>query len=196
MQDQDHAHAVLLFVAGGQKARLALARAAYAAPDVALLDDPLSAVDPRVGRILFGQCIGPQGIMQGAHSEFDYSVRVCRVRYSMLTCNPWCPLLCCKNLSAVKPCGWCPSVETADSWRCCLCVCWYVKLGITTTAACYAGSARILITHQRQYLPQCDRVLVLRGGSVHAIGTPSELAPMKLPELQATEGDHSVRCQS
>ena len=52
--------------AGGQKARLALARAAYAAPDVALLDDPLSAVDPRVGRILFSQCIGPQGIMQGA----------------------------------------------------------------------------------------------------------------------------------
>jgi len=52
-------------LAGGQKARLALARAAYAAPDVALLDDPLSAVDPRVGRILFGQCIGPQGIMQG-----------------------------------------------------------------------------------------------------------------------------------
>ena len=49
---------------GGQKARLALARAAYSAADVALLDDPLSAVDPRVGRILFSQCIGPQGIMQ------------------------------------------------------------------------------------------------------------------------------------
>ena len=52
-----------------------------------------------------------------------------------------------------------------------------------------AGSARVLITHQRQYLPQCDRVLVLRGGRVHALGTPQELAPVKLPELQATEGD-------
>lgn len=29
-----------------------------------LLDDPLSAVDPRVGRILFQECLGPQGIMQ------------------------------------------------------------------------------------------------------------------------------------
>ena len=32
---------------------------------VQLLDDPLSAVDPRVGRILFNQCIGNSGIMAG-----------------------------------------------------------------------------------------------------------------------------------
>lgn len=32
---------------------------------VQLLDDPLSAVDPRVGRILFDQCIGNSGIMAG-----------------------------------------------------------------------------------------------------------------------------------
>ncbi len=50
--------------AGGQKARLALARAAYSRADIMLLDDPLSAVDPRVGRILFQECLGPQGIMQ------------------------------------------------------------------------------------------------------------------------------------
>jgi hypothetical protein len=55
--------------AGGQKARLALARAAYARPDVALLDDPLSAVDPRVGRVLFQQCIGPAGLLQGTPKE-------------------------------------------------------------------------------------------------------------------------------
>lgn len=29
-----------------------------------LLDDPLSAVDARVGRVLFGECIGPGGLMQ------------------------------------------------------------------------------------------------------------------------------------
>lgn len=52
--------------AGGQKARLALARAAYAEPDVVLLDDPLSAVDPRVGRVLFDECIGPSGLLAGA----------------------------------------------------------------------------------------------------------------------------------
>lgn len=51
--------------AGGQKARLALARAAYSQAAIQLLDDPLSAVDPRVGRVLFNQCIGPQGIMAG-----------------------------------------------------------------------------------------------------------------------------------
>lgn len=55
--------------AGGQKARLALARAAYSQPDVALLDDPLSAVDPRVGRVLFDQCIGPTGLMSGASHD-------------------------------------------------------------------------------------------------------------------------------
>ena len=49
---------------GGQKARLALARAAYSRADIMLLDDPLSAVDPRIGRILFQECLGPQGIMK------------------------------------------------------------------------------------------------------------------------------------
>lgn len=50
---------------GGQKARVALARAAYSGCRVQLLDDPLSAVDPRVGRILFDKCIGPKGILAG-----------------------------------------------------------------------------------------------------------------------------------
>lgn len=44
-------------LSGGQKARVALARAAYSGADVLLLDDPLSAVDPRVARVLFDRCI-------------------------------------------------------------------------------------------------------------------------------------------
>lgn len=44
-------------LSGGQKARVALARAAYANADVYLLDDPLSAVDAHVGKSLFEQCI-------------------------------------------------------------------------------------------------------------------------------------------
>lgn len=44
-------------LSGGQKHRVALARAAYAAADVLLLDDPLSAVDAHVGRHLFDRCI-------------------------------------------------------------------------------------------------------------------------------------------
>lgn len=42
---------------GGQKHRVALARACYADADVLLLDDPLSAVDAHVGRHLFDACL-------------------------------------------------------------------------------------------------------------------------------------------
>ena len=57
---------------GGQKARLALARAAYSRAACILLDDPLSAVDPRVGRIIFERCIGPKGAMQGEQPAIPF----------------------------------------------------------------------------------------------------------------------------
>ncbi|KAF6260228.1 P-loop containing nucleoside triphosphate hydrolase protein [Scenedesmus sp. NREL 46B-D3] len=96
-------------LSGGQKARVALGRAAYSAASVQLLDDPLSAVDPRVGRILFDKCIGPRGLL--------------------------------------------------------------------------AGSTRILVTHQRQFLPKCDRIAVLRQGCLLACGSWQELLTLQLPEL-------------
>lgn len=40
-------------LSGGQRARVALARMAYAEADIYLMDDPLSAVDPGVGKHLF-----------------------------------------------------------------------------------------------------------------------------------------------
>ena len=44
-------------VSGGQKARIALARAVYASADLVLLDDPLSAVDPHVASKLVNDVI-------------------------------------------------------------------------------------------------------------------------------------------
>lgn len=46
-------------LSGGQKARLALARAIYSDADIVLLDDPISAVDSKVGKLIFEQCIRP-----------------------------------------------------------------------------------------------------------------------------------------
>ena len=44
-------------LSGGQRARVSLARAVYADADTYLLDDPLSAVDFKVGQHIFRQCI-------------------------------------------------------------------------------------------------------------------------------------------
>ncbi|CAG8452470.1 10619_t:CDS:10 [Ambispora leptoticha] len=51
-------------LSGGQKARIGLARAAYCRADIYLFDDPLSAVDARVGKHIFDQVIGPSGILR------------------------------------------------------------------------------------------------------------------------------------
>lgn len=50
-------------VSGGQKQRISIARAVYADADVYLLDDPLSAVDSHVGKHIFEQVIGPNGLL-------------------------------------------------------------------------------------------------------------------------------------
>ncbi|XP_062956568.1 ATP-binding cassette sub-family C member 6 [Cynocephalus volans] len=52
-------------LSGGQKQRLSLARAVYRKAAVYLLDDPLAALDARVGQHVFSQVIGPGGLLQG-----------------------------------------------------------------------------------------------------------------------------------
>jgi len=44
-------------LSGGQKQRVSVARAAYADADTIILDDPLSALDPEVGRKLLEECV-------------------------------------------------------------------------------------------------------------------------------------------
>ncbi|KAI9222621.1 hypothetical protein BC828DRAFT_365051 [Blastocladiella britannica] len=51
-------------LSGGQKARLALARAVYADRDIILLDDCLSAVDAHVDKHIFTQVLGPRGLLR------------------------------------------------------------------------------------------------------------------------------------
>jgi ABC-type multidrug transport system fused ATPase/permease subunit len=50
-------------LSGGQKARVALARAVYARADVYLFDDCLSAVDQHVGRHLMDNVLGASGLL-------------------------------------------------------------------------------------------------------------------------------------
>jgi len=42
-------------LSGGQKARVALARAVYARPDVLIMDDPISALDAHVRKDIFNE---------------------------------------------------------------------------------------------------------------------------------------------
>mmetsp|Transcript_19797 Transcript_19797/g.50032 ORF Transcript_19797/g.50032 Transcript_19797/m.50032 type:complete len:884 (+) Transcript_19797:966-3617(+) len=97
-------------LSGGQKARIALARAVYARARTLILDDPLSAVDAHVGRHIFREVLGPHGLL--------------------------------------------------------------------------AGATRILVTHQTQFLPLADKVVLLEQGGVLAQGG--------FAELQASEVDLSA----
>ena len=60
-------------LSGGQRARVSLARAVYVDADLYLLDDPLSAVDFKVGRHIFEKCIkgllGEKTRLLNSHQE-------------------------------------------------------------------------------------------------------------------------------
>lgn len=51
-------------MSGGQKQRVSIARAVYAGADIYLLDDPLSAVDSHVGKHIFENVFGPNGMLK------------------------------------------------------------------------------------------------------------------------------------
>lgn len=51
-------------LSGGQKQRISLARSVYNGSDIYLFDDPLSAVDAHVGKHIFENVIGPNGMLK------------------------------------------------------------------------------------------------------------------------------------
>ena len=51
-------------LSGGQKQRISMARALYNDGDIYLLDDPLSAVDAHVGKHMFNEVLGPEGLLK------------------------------------------------------------------------------------------------------------------------------------
>jgi len=53
-----------LNLSGGQKQRVSLARASYSDADIFLLDDPLSAVDADVGKHIFDELLGTNGLLK------------------------------------------------------------------------------------------------------------------------------------
>lgn len=57
-------------LSGGQKARLALARAVYARRDIMLLDDVLSALDVNTEEVIIHRLLGPRGLLR----KFDTTV--------------------------------------------------------------------------------------------------------------------------
>jgi ABC-type bacteriocin/lantibiotic exporter with double-glycine peptidase domain len=71
--DQTHVGEKGVTLSGGQKARVALARAVYSAAEILLLDDIFSAVDLHVGEKIWLKCLkefcGGRTIIMATHSQ-------------------------------------------------------------------------------------------------------------------------------
>jgi ABC-type nitrate/sulfonate/bicarbonate transport system ATPase subunit len=135
-------------LSGGQKARVSMARLVYDNPDVALLDDPLSAVGVLWLRLL-----------------------------SLSVLILWCVV--CADVHVGKHL-WehCVKVGTAVGYplprwlaHCLSCCC--VLVGVLQGAL--AGKTRLLVTHQLQYVKDCDRIVVMQGGMIAHQGSYDQL---------------------
>ena len=68
-------------LSGGQRARVSLARAVYADADLYLLDDPLSAVDFKVGQHIFEKCF--KGLLSHKTRVIGHFTVVCLVTWPL-----------------------------------------------------------------------------------------------------------------
>jgi ABC-type multidrug transport system fused ATPase/permease subunit len=109
-------------LSGGQKQRISLARAVYSKADIAILDDPLSAVDAHVGKHIFDSVIGPKGILR----KKVFFLNFFSIFYSTL----------------------------------------FIYLNNKT---------RFFATNSLNFLPECDRIIMLKDGEIKEIGTYNQL---------------------
>ena len=66
-------------MSGGQKQRVSLARACYASPDILLLDDPLSAVDPHVAKEIFEKLISEKSLLKDKTRVLGSFIKILRI---------------------------------------------------------------------------------------------------------------------
>lgn len=146
-------------LSGGQKARVALARAVYQDADIYLLDDPLAAVDVSTG-------------FRTNRYQLLYMIYPPFVIYSTLVSvlpPPLCiPVYC--PLSDMT----CISLEPSS-----LTLIQQAHVGQQIFEGCIKGAlegkTRILVTHQIHLLQECDEIVVLEHGHIKACGTYQEL---------------------
>ena len=161
-------------LSGGQKQRVSLARAVYQEADVYLLDDPLSAVDSHVGKHIFEKVIGPEGMIRNKVPTYEPTYTLySRPSVKDTPCEGHNKKLK-KNLAKTHFEG--------QSFT--LVHCLTSKERTTSLQRTKSQSniqrfrfsqTRILVTHGINYLPQCDKIVVMNGARISEVGSYGEL---------------------
>ncbi|CAF1242551.1 unnamed protein product [Adineta steineri] len=142
-------------LSGGQKARLALARAVYQDKNIYLLDDPLSAVDVHVARHLFSHCI---------RDILKYKTRIlCTHQIQFIEQADYIILM--ENGRIVRSDDPLSAVD--------------VHVARHLFSHCIRDilkyKTRILCTHQIQFIEQADYIILMENGRIVRSGKPNEI---------------------
>ena len=154
-------------LSGGQRARVNLARAVYVDADLYLLDDPLSAVDFKVGRHIFEKCIkgllGEKTRLLTSHQEQhmkDADLVIVLHKGRVLGKGA---VYVDADLSLLDD-----PLSAVD-----------FKVGRHIFEKCIKGllgeKTRLLTSHQEQHMKIADQVIILQKGCVRGKGTFAEL---------------------
>ena len=159
-------------LSGGQRARVSLARAVYVDADLYLLDDPLSAVDFKVGRHIFEKCIkgllGEKTRLLTSHQEqhmkdADRVIVLHKGRVLGKGAVYVDAVYVDADLSLLDD-----PLSAVD-----------FKVGRHIFEKCIKGllseKTRLLTSHQEQHMKIADQVIILQKGCVRGKGTFAKL---------------------